>query len=118
MFSLITIIKPFGSAPGEDYQTHINLCIEKLKLLLPVFLPVLNRTLELNAEDKLVEAMEKMVLYHDLGKLTKKWQERLGKKLPSHAAIGAAYLFKILPEGIREPVSFAVAIHHTNKDCL
>lgn len=44
---------------------------------------------------------------------------KLGTKKPlSHAPIGAAYLWKILPGGIREPVSFAVAIHHTDRGLL
>lgn len=106
------------SAPGEEYQRHVSLCKEKLKVLFPVFLPVLKRTLQWINEPKLFEAMEMMVLYHDLGKLTRKWQEGLGRRLPSHSTIGAAYLFKTIPEGLREPVSFSVAIHHTDRGLL
>ena len=62
----------------------------------------------------------KMILFHDLGKLTRRWQENLrtNKELPSHAPIGAAYLWKILPEDIRKSISFAVAIHHTDRGLL
>jgi len=61
-----------------------------------------------------------MVLFHDLGKLTKKWQDRVGSgnRLPSHSTLGAAYLWKTLPDGIKEPISFAVAIHHTDRGLL
>lgn len=38
---------------------------------------------------------------------------RENKSLPSHATLGAAYLWKILPDGLRDPLSFAFAIHHT-----
>jgi len=61
-----------------------------------------------------------MIIFHDLGKLTKRWQEGVNRrvKLPSHATVGAAYLWRSLPTGVREPVSFAVAIHHTDKGLL
>ncbi|WP_028841627.1 CRISPR-associated endonuclease Cas3'' [Thermodesulfobacterium hveragerdense] len=111
------------SAPNESYIEHIQRCEEKLKSLFPVFCHTVKRVLtDTFSEDKIREFFYQMVRFHDLGKLTKKWQDNIGKdknkKLPSHAPIGAAYLWKVLPEGIKEPLVFAVAIHHTDRGLL
>lgn len=109
------------SSPQEEYIVHIERVQSKLDQVFPVFRPTLIRILNCgNENDSLKETFDKMVIFHDLGKLTKKWQKDLGtyKKLPSHAPIGAAYLWKILPDGLKEPVCFAVAIHHTDRGLL
>lgn len=108
------------SSPEEKYSWHIKLCREKFKVIYPSFLPTIKRILNNNDEQMIEDAFLKMINYHDLGKLTKKWQENLlhNKRLPSHSPIGAAYLWKILPEDIKKPLSFAVAIHHTDKGLL
>jgi len=108
------------SAPGEKYTTHIERCLEKLRIIFPLFLPTMKRVLSVDDKERLKDTLFKMLTYHDLGKLTKRWQERVGSgnKLPSHSALGAGYLWRILPEGMKEPVSFAVAIHHTDKGLL
>ncbi|MFN3740590.1 MAG: CRISPR-associated endonuclease Cas3'' [Thermodesulfovibrionales bacterium] len=105
------------SAPKEDYLNHILKCSEKFEYIFPVFEATLSRVLEKNS---LKEDLLKMILFHDLGKLTRRWQENLGtnRKLPSHSTLGATYLWKSLPEGIKEPLSFAVAIHHTDRGLL
>ncbi len=105
------------SAPGENYIEHIQRCEERFRLVYPLFKTTISRVIPHN---HLEEAFMKMIFFHDLGKLTYKWQENLGtnKKLPSHAPIGAALLYKILPVNIREPLSFAVAIHHTDSGLL
>ncbi|HEC67261.1 MAG TPA: hypothetical protein ENI35_00345 [Candidatus Desulfofervidus auxilii] len=109
------------SAPNEKYNEHISRCKEKLKAIFPVFYFIIKKVVGINNEYEIVyNYFLKMVEFHDLGKLTKRWQERVGtnKKLPSHAPIGAAYLWKTLPENIKAPISFAVAIHHTDKGLL
>lgn len=116
------------SAPDEKYLDHISRCKEKFKTIIAIFLPAAKRILDVADANELQRYLEKMILFHDLGKLTKKWQENITKKwqenigkstsLPSHSTLGAAYLWKSLPEGIREPLSFAVAIHHTDKGLL
>ena len=109
------------SAPGENYLDHISRCKEKFDLLIPLFYSTIARTFNVSLEQNFLrDNFLKMILFHDLGKLTKRWQDNLGsnKKLPSHSTVGAAYLWKILPSGIKEPVSFAVAIHHTDKGLL
>ncbi|HAA83483.1 MAG TPA: hypothetical protein DIT22_05225 [Thermodesulfobacterium commune] len=109
------------SAPDEDYLKHILRCEEKFEILFPIFYCTIKRVLNSPfPKDELQEYFLKMIRFHDLGKLTRKWQENVGtnKKLPSHAPIGAAYLWKTLPDGIREPLSFAVVIHHTDRGLL
>ncbi|ROL57230.1 CRISPR-associated endonuclease Cas3'' [Bacteroidetes/Chlorobi group bacterium Naka2016] len=108
------------SAPNEEYKRHIELCLEKFELVFPLFSVTLKRVLSISDEKLLKEGLTKMVKYHDLGKLTKRWQENVGtgKSLPSHSNIGACYLWKILPEGLKEPLSFAVIIHHTDRGLL
>jgi CRISPR-associated endonuclease Cas3-HD len=115
------------SAPEEYYLNHISRCKEKFDLIFPVFYPTIARALETTIEEEILkESFLKMILFHDLGKLTKKWQSIVEKEReenqkiqkPSHSTLGAAYLWKTLPEGIKEPVSFAVAIHHTDKGLL
>ncbi|MEW6482672.1 MAG: CRISPR-associated endonuclease Cas3'' [bacterium] len=109
------------SAPKENYLDHISRCKEKFDLLFPVYYSTIARTFDPTLDQgKLRDAFLKMILFHDLGKLTKRWQDNLGtnRKLPSHSTLGAAYLFNALPGGIKEPLSFAVAIHHTDKGLL
>ncbi len=105
------------SAPKEKYIDHINLCLDNFNMIFPLFVETAKRILN---SKNVKDALKKMVLYHDIGKLTKKWQEYIGtnKKLPSHAPIGASYLWRTLPEGLKEPISFAVAIHHADKGLL
>lgn len=107
------------SAPGEHYSEHISRCMGKFDVIVPMFLPAAKRILG-ETEERLREYFKKMILFHDLGKLTNKWQENLGtnKPLPSHSTLGSAYLWKTLPVGIKEPISFAVAIHHTDRGLL
>jgi CRISPR-associated endonuclease Cas3-HD len=111
------------SAPKEKYIDHIDKCIEKFRVIYPVFSETILRVFDLKNQispEELREYFLKMIWFHDLGKLSKKWQLNIGtgSKLPSHSTIGAAYLWNILPNGIREPVGFAVAIHHTDRGLL
>lgn len=109
------------SAPEEYYLDHISRCKEKFELLFPLFYSTIVRTFDTSVDQGILKVhFLKMILFHDLGKLTKKWQDNLGtnRKLPSHSTLGAAYLWKTLQDGIKEPLSFAVAIHHTDKGLL
>lgn len=109
------------SAPEEYYFDHILRCREKFELLFPMFYSSIVRSFDTSIEQKILkDYFLKMILFHDLGKLTRRWQDRVGtnNKLPSHSTLGAAYLWKTLPNGIKEPLSFAVAIHHTDRGLL
>jgi CRISPR-associated endonuclease Cas3-HD len=109
------------SAPEEFYLDHILKCKGKFELLFPVFYSTIVRTFDISVDQEMLkDSFLKMILFHDLGKLTRRWQEKVGggSKLPSHSTLGAAYLWKTLPDGIKEPLSFAVAIHHTDRGLL
>lgn len=105
------------SAPDEKYLDHISRCQEKFEFIFQLFEATISRVFQ---KDNLKDVFSRMVKFHDLGKLTKKWQDnvRTNKPLPSHSTLGAAYLWKVLPDNIREPISFAIAIHHTDRGLL
>jgi CRISPR-associated endonuclease Cas3-HD len=107
------------SSPDEKYINHIERARELFEIVYPIFEPNLARLLPFNG---VKDALCKMVIFHDLGKLTKRWQDRVGKrsKLPAHAPIGAAYLYKapLVAKKLRNPICFAVAIHHSDKGLL
>jgi len=109
------------SAPEEYYLDHISRCKEKFDLFFPMFYSSIVRSLDTSVDQEILrDSFLKMILFHDLGKVTKRWQERLGSgnRLPSHSTLGAAYLWKTLPASFKETISFAVAIHHTDRGLL
>ena len=112
------------SAPEEKYLEHITRCQDKFEQIFPIFnqtiMRIFNQKTTTCDPGLLKEFFSKMIIFHDLGKLTRRWQERVGSgsRLPSHSTLGAAYLWKALPAGIREPISFAVTIHHTDRGLL
>jgi len=111
------------SSPEEEYLKHIERAREQLSIVYPLFESALARALPV---DDIRGALDKMIVFHDLGKLTEKWQKIAEKEAkenknlhkPAHAPVGAAYLHRILSQGLREPVSFAVAIHHSDRGLL
>jgi len=112
------------SSPKELYVAHISRCRRNFDTIFPKFCSAIIRVFNINhgkCEPEFLRGLfSRMIDFHDLGKLTKKWQANLGtgSKLPSHATIGAAYLWLTLPENFRNPLSFAVAIHHTDRGVL
>lgn len=108
------------SAPNEEYTTHINLCLEKFEIIYTSFKFTCRKVFGIGEEEDIKNALKKMILFHDLGKLTERWQRYVGTRnqLPAHAPLGAVYLWKILPSGLKEPISFAVAIHHSDSGLL
>jgi len=118
------------SAPSEKYIDHINGCLEKLNIVLPIWEFTIRRIFSLNKNDKVVSLLQEMIIFHDIGKLTKKWQkivqqeakENKNLSKPSHAPIGAAYLYKKFSKeslfDLKIAIVFAVAIHHTDSGLL
>lgn len=115
------------SAPEEYYLDHISRCKEKFGLIFPIFHSTIVRVFDTSMQEEMLkDSFLKMILFHDLGKLTQKWQtivERERKEnrnihKPSHSTLGAAYLWATLPDSIKQPISFAVAIHHTDRGLL
>jgi CRISPR-associated endonuclease Cas3-HD len=115
------MLPPLFSAPNEPYAIHISKCLETFEIVFPHFEKCAKRILYVCLDNAAFKsAFIQMIRFHDLGKLTQKWQNNLNsnEKLPSHAALGAAFLYKTLPAGLKEPLSFAVAIHHTDRGLL
>uniref|UniRef100_A0A7C1SCX7 CRISPR-associated endonuclease Cas3 n=1 Tax=candidate division WOR-3 bacterium TaxID=2052148 RepID=A0A7C1SCX7_UNCW3 len=111
------------SAFNEEYSEHITACRKKFEILYPVFRMTTVRIFDGVSEAEIETGFRQMVLLHDLGKLTAKWQEMLkmkkGQRLPPHASIGAAAVWISLQSNpLREPLSFAVAIHHTDRGLI
>jgi CRISPR-associated endonuclease Cas3-HD len=95
--------------------------MEKFEVIYPVFAETLKRVFAIAKSEKIKEYLQQMILFHDLGKLTQKWQNNLGRgKLPSHAPVGACYLWKSMPvvSDLKEAIVFAVSIHHTDSGLL
>jgi len=114
------------SAPGEKYLEHIERCLEKLGIIIPNYISTIKRAFDNWSQENEVERyFQRMVIFHDIGKLTRSWQEKLGsgRKLPNHAPIGAAVFYKMhnsenIPESLKSAISFAIAIHHTDRGLL
>ncbi|MCX7974837.1 MAG: CRISPR-associated endonuclease Cas3'' [Candidatus Aminicenantes bacterium] len=115
------------SAPNENYTDHINKCKEIFRLIWPSFIDVIRRVFSgaLQTTDNPKNYFENMVIFHDIGKLTRRWQKNLNSqmKLPNHASVGAAVFYKSfnfdgISEGLKNALSFAIAIHHTDRGLL
>jgi CRISPR-associated endonuclease Cas3-HD len=113
------------SAPEEIYIDHLRKCLEKFNIIFSMWNSTIRRIFSISEEKNTKSLLREMIIFHDLGKLTKRWQENLGtnKKLPSHAPIGAAYLYKKFirenhPDDLKNAIVFAVAIHHTDSGLL
>jgi hypothetical protein len=112
-------MKPLLSSPEEEYVTHLEKTKNKLDTIYPSYEKTLKRVLGFE-DSNLAAVLQRMVYLHDIGKLTKRWQDNVGagKRLPAHAPIGAAYIWKELFDGLREPICFAVTIHHSDRGLL
>jgi len=116
------------SAPEERYTDHIDRCLERFDIIFPFWKSTIRRIFCLSTQDDIESLLRQIIIFHDLGKLTKRWQDNIGtnKKLPSHAPIGAAYLYKRLSQLCQEnlqndfknAIVFAVLIHHTDSGLL
>jgi hypothetical protein len=113
------------SAPNEDYQVHIGNGLSQWDKVSNRILPTLSRLFETNG-DTVNQSIRRMIFSHDVGKLTKRWQEVIsiiatGKRIPTppHASLGGAYLLEWSKQlGIDNNLSraavFAVLIHHVD----
>jgi len=104
------------AAPDEQYREHISRTLQQWQKLKPRFTGVLARLFGQNADS----AVETMLRYHDVGKLTRRWQDAIskGNSTPTHAALGAAAVWLQLEdagEDLRNAAAFAVAIHHVDR---
>lgn len=111
------------SAPREEYKVHIENSLLQWDKISNRFLPSLSRLFETD-EDSVNRSARRMIFAHDIGKLSKRWQEAItaianGKKqhTPPHAPLGAAYLLEWskmfgVDGNIGNASVFAVLIHH------
>lgn len=111
------------SAPREEYQVHIENSLLQWDRISNRFLPSLSRLFKTD-EDTLNQSIKRMLFSHDIGKLTKRWQEVIsiiatGKKkhTPPHASLGAAYLLEWnknngIDNDLGNAAVFAILIHH------
>lgn len=111
------------SAPKEEYHVHITNSLSHWDKVSNRFLSTLSRLFDAD-EDTVNQSVRRMIFSHDIGKLTKRWQEVIsiianGKKMhtPPHASLGAAYLLewnkKIgIDNDLGNASIFAVLIHH------
>lgn len=111
------------SAPREEYGVHIENSLTQWDRISNRFLPSLTRLFGAD-EDTINRSVRRMLFAHDIGKLSKRWQEAItaianGKKqhTPPHAPLGAAYLLEwnkmLRVDGNLGNASvFAVLVHH------
>lgn len=111
------------SAPREEYQVHIKNSLLQWERISNRFLPALSRLFKRD-DGTLNQSIKRMIFSHDIGKLTKRWQEVIsiiatGKKMhtPPHASLGAAYLLEWnknngIDNDIVNAAVFAILIHH------
>lgn len=115
------------SAPDERYVEHIKKALGAFDRIFPMYQSSLRRIFNIS-DNELESCLRDMIKYHDLGKLTERWQSRLEDKrltgfIP-HASIGAAYLWKKLGKiynessDLRHAVCFAVCIHHVDSGLI
>ncbi len=108
------------SSPDEKYREHIKRALDAFDKIFPHFRGSLSR---LFGGNDIEEPMRDMIKFHDLGKLTRRWQKNIqkesGRRVIMHAPIGAAYLCKTLKtvedRDIKNAICFAICIHHIDK---
>ena len=64
------------SAPGEPYSEHIEKTLNEWNKLSSRFKISISRLIDIQ-ENKALELIDKIILFHDLGKLSSKWQDKI-----------------------------------------
>jgi len=114
------------SSHDEDLKDHVIGSIEEWHKVKKKIKPSLSRLTTLNS-DEVEKTIEMMLIFHDVGKMSYRWQDAIvnKKETPPHAQLSAVYLWKylnlkthVLREEIRYPMIFATLIHHTGKSFL
>lgn len=110
------------SAPEEPYIEHITLCIDSWNKIKGKMLPTLCRLFEMQV-DAVKKGMEFTILCHDIGKLSRQWQDYIHKSNserkfgPPHATLGASYLLISSDNNhvdLNNATSLAILMHHTD----
>jgi len=116
------------SAPGEPFTQHLDRVVDEWERVSSRFQATLPRLFAGTSWDEIEEAIRRMLLLHDLGKATDKWQKFISeqkdepdneterKKGAPHAQLGGAYLWWAYDpkDDLVMASAFAIAIHHTD----
>lgn len=115
------------SSKDEAFEDHVQSALDNWSAIKSRIMPGISRLFQDSIRLKeLDELIRTMIAFHDIGKLTKKWQDEIKKpepRPPPHSIIGAAYLWKMLSNNeyentsadFRFASSFAVNIHHIDR---
>lgn len=108
-------VTPLAS-PKEPFVLHVERMLEAWRAIEPRLAPSLHRLFKAPPAD----LVPMVIRCHDVGKLTSLWQRRLNedKRLPPHAAVGAAFLWATVnwdDRDARNAAAFAIAIHHVDR---
>lgn len=115
------------ASPSESFQLHIRRGINEWNKIKKRILPSLTRLFRELNEEECDEAVRVIIGYHDVGKLTKKWQKRIleEKRCPPHATLGALSVDKALGtyekfrhSDIVYAASLATCIHHIDRSII
>ncbi len=118
--------------PKEPWEAHVRKVVDHFDELVPPHIFALSKyakALPIDLEE-LIRRMRLAVALHDLGKLNRRWQQKIGwdgkvplahsgdsdiQGLPSHAPVSAYALSKVFYGWgiLGEALYFAVAHHHT-----
>lgn len=110
------------SAPGEIYENHIKFCLKAWAGFKERMLPTLARLFDTQI-DEAKATVEMMIVCHDVGKLSARWQdyillpkEKRGKG-PPHATLGAPYVLyfdETNKHDLYYATALAILMHHTD----
>lgn len=115
------------SSKDELFEEHVKNAWNVWEKLRNRTTPCLVRLFQ-ESPDALGETVKTLLLCHDVGKLTKRWQDEIRRptpRLPPHSSLGAAFLWKIFGssgehklKSIQAASSFAILIHHIDKGII
>jgi len=112
----------------ESYEQHAQTCVKEWMKIKNRAIQSLQRIFETENGDGLQKVILAMVLHHDVGKLSRRWQQQItlqkekagfiSKKI-NHSILGGVYTYHLVAENLNEnlqigKVAFeAILIHHS-----
>lgn len=115
------------SSKGEVFEEHARNAVKVWEKLRDRTIPCLRRLFQ-ESPTTLDEWVKTLLICHDVGKLTKRWQDEIQKSTPRpppHSSIGAAFLWKISKSSnsdklrnVKLASTFAILIHHIDKGII
>jgi len=113
------------SSKDEAFEEHVRNAWNVRERLRNRTMPCLTRLFQ-ESPATLDDWAKDLLICHDVGKLTRRWQDEIRKptpRLPPHSSIGAAFLWKISEneeelKNVRLASTFAILIHHIDKGII